>query len=414
LSKEHDLAVVAPIDEFGVFTEGFGFLSGRYVGEVAEPIREDLKAKGLLYRAQVYRHRYPVCWRCGTDLVFRLVDEWFISMDELRPRLMRVTEEMAWLPPFGNYRELDWLRNMHDWMISKKRYWGLALPIYECQSCGKFELLGSEDELRERAVEGWEEFAGHTPHRPWIDAVKIACSECGEPVPRIPDVGNPWLDAGIVAYSTLDYRHDRDYWQTWFPADFITESFPGQFRNWFYSLLTMSTVLEDTPPTRTILGFALMRDEHGEEMHKSKGNAIWFEDAADKMGVDVMRWLFCTHNPTANLNFGYGAGDDVRRRFLLPLWNSYSFFVTYANLDGYTPSPQPDPANRTLLDRWVLSRLNTLVDGVRSCLDRYDMLGAARQVEGFVVDELSNWYIRRNRRRFWKSVSDADKRAAYD
>ena len=414
LSKEHDLAVVAPIDEFGVFTEGFGFLSGRYVGEVAEPIREDLKEKARLYRAQVYRHRYPVCWRCGTDLVFRLVDEWFISMDELRPRLMRVTEEMAWLPPFGKERELDWLRNMHDWMISKKRYWGLALPIYECQSCGKFELLGSEDELRERAVEGWEEFTGHTPHRPWIDAVKIACSECGETVSRIPDVGNPWLDAGIVAYSTLDYRHDHDYWQKWFPADFITESFPGQFRNWFYSLLTMSTALEDTPPTRTILGFALMRDEHGEEMHKSKGNAIWFEEAADKMGVDVMRWLFCTHNPTANLNFGYSAGDDVRRRFLLPLWNSYSFFVTYANLDHYTPSTGQDPANRTLLDRWVLSRLNTLVEAVRAALDRYDMLGAARQIERFVIDELSNWYIRRNRRRFWKSVSDADKRAAYD
>ncbi len=148
-------------------------------------------------------------------------------MDELRPRLMRVTEETEWLPPFGKDRELDWLRNMHDWMISKKRYWGLALPIYECQSCGKFELIGSETELKERAVEGWQEFEGHSPHRPWIDAVKIACSSCGETVSRIPDVGNPWLDAGIVAYSTLGYRHDRDYWQKWFPADFITEIFPG-------------------------------------------------------------------------------------------------------------------------------------------------------------------------------------------
>ncbi|MDP9352477.1 MAG: class I tRNA ligase family protein, partial [Chloroflexota bacterium] len=413
-SREHDLDVVAPLDEFGVFGEGFGFLSGMYVGEVAQPIADDLQRNGVLYRAHVYSHRYPVCWRCGTDLVFRLVDEWFIAMDDLRPRLMNVTEQINWLPSFGKERELDWLRNMHDWMISKKRYWGLALPIYECASCGKFEVIGSEHELKARAVEGWEEFEGHTPHRPWIDAVKISCSDCGELVSRVTDVGNPWLDAGIVAYSTLGYRHDREYWEKWFPADFITESFPGQFRNWFYSLLTMSTALEDRPPTQTVLGFALMRDEHGEEMHKSKGNAIWFEDAADKMGVDVMRWLFCAHNPTANLNFGYPGGDEVRRRFVLPLWNSYSFFVTYANLDGYTPDTKADPDARTLLDRWVLSRLNTLVEGVRADLDKYDMLGASRQIERFVVDELSNWYIRRNRRRFWKSGSDSDKRAAYD
>ncbi len=414
LSKEYGLDVVAPLDEFGVFAEGFGFLSGRYVGEVAQPIADDLKEKGKLYRAQVYKHRYPVCWRCGTDLVFRLVDEWFIAMDELRPRLMAVTEQIEWLPSFGKERELDWLRNMHDWMISKKRYWGLALPIYECASCGSFEVIGSETELRERAVEGWDEFEGNSPHKPWVDAVKIECRSCGERVSRVPDVGNPWLDAGIVAYSTLDYRHDRSYWEEWFPADFITESFPGQFRNWFYSLLTMSTVLEDRPPTRSILGFALMRDEHGEEMHKSKGNAIWFEDAAEKMGVDVMRWLFCAHNPTNNLNFGYGLGDEVRRRFVLPLWNSYSFFATYANLDRYSPGKGADPAARTVLDRWALSRLNSLVAGVRESLDAYDMRAACRQVERFVVDELSNWYIRRNRRRFWKSDSDADKGAAYD
>jgi isoleucyl-tRNA synthetase len=414
LSKEHGLDVVAPLDEFGVFLPGFGPLSGKYVGEVGEPIADDLRAKGKLYRAQVYAHRYPVCWRCGTDLVFRLVDEWFISMEELRPRLMRVTEQIEWLPSYGKERELDWLRNMHDWMISKKRYWGLALPIYECGACGKFEVIGSEDELRERAVEGWDRFEGHTPHRPWVDEVKIACSGCGERVGRVPDVGNPWLDAGIVPFSTLGYRHDRPHWEGWFPADFITESFPGQFRNWFYSLITMATALEDRPPARTVLGFQLMRDEHGEEMHKSKGNAIWFEDGADRMGVDVMRWLFCAHNPTTNLNFGYGPGDEVRRRFLLPLWNSYSFFVTYANLDGYAPGPPVDPAARTLLDRWALSRLNTLVGEVRDDLLRYDMLAATRRIERFTVDELSNWYIRRNRRRFWKSEDDADKAAAYD
>ncbi|MGN6698085.1 MAG: class I tRNA ligase family protein, partial [Thermomicrobiales bacterium] len=237
LSKEYGLDVVAPLDEFGVYVSGFDWLTGQYVGDVALAIAEDLERKGLLWRMESFTHRYPTCWRCGTDLVFRLVDEWFIGMDALREPMMRVVEQIRWLPSFGRERELDWLRNMDDWMISKKRYWGLALPIYECAECGHFEVIGSETELQERAVAGWDEFAGHTPHRPWVDAVKIACAKCGAAVSRIRDVGNPWLDAGIVAFSTLNYRHDRAYWEEWYPADFITESFPGQFRNWFYSLL---------------------------------------------------------------------------------------------------------------------------------------------------------------------------------
>ena len=173
--------------------------------------------------------------------------------------MMDVIDQIRWIPAFGYDREMDWLRNMHDWMISKKRYWGLALPIWVCPACGHFEVIGSREELKERAVEGWEQFVGHTPHRPWVDAVKITCSQCGATaVSRITDVGNPWLDAGIVAYSTMRYRTDRAYWQKWFPADFITESFPGQFRNWFYSLLAMSTVLERRPPTKTVFGFATL------------------------------------------------------------------------------------------------------------------------------------------------------------
>ncbi len=227
LSKVNDLAVIAPIDEFGMYTDGYGDLSGQYVHEVAMPIANNLKEKGLLYRGEQYKHRYPVCWRCNTDLVFRLVDEWFISMDPLREPMKDVTRQVTWYPSFGEDRELDWLEHMDDWMISKKRYWGLALPIYECQSCGSVDVIGSKEELRERAISGWEEFEGHTPHRPWIDEVQIACRECSEPVSRIKDVGNPWLDAGIVAFSTLKYRHDRDYWNEWYPADLISESFPG-------------------------------------------------------------------------------------------------------------------------------------------------------------------------------------------
>jgi isoleucyl-tRNA synthetase len=416
LSKTNDLAVIAPIDEFGVYVDGFGFLSELYVHEVAVPIAEDLERKGILYRAEQYRHRYPVCWRCSTDLVFRLVDEWFITMDALRQPMMDVTRQTTWYPSFGLDRELDWLAHMDDWMISKKRYWGLALPIYECHACGNVEVIGSETELKERAVEGWDAFEGHTPHRPWIDDIKIACSACGETVSRIKDVGNPWLDAGIVPFSTLRYRHDPEYWEAWFPADMISESFPGQFRNWFYSMIAQSTALVNRPAFLNVFSYALMRDERGEEMHKSKGNAIWFDDAAEEIGVDVMRWLFSRANPDANLNFGPHITDDVRRQFILPLWNSYAFFATYAALDRFDPTAPTNAvplADRPVLDRWIISELHRLIGEVRAALDDYAPDRAARAIERFTIDELSNWYIRRNRRRFWKSENDADKAAAY-
>ncbi|ACZ37776.1 isoleucine--tRNA ligase [Sphaerobacter thermophilus] len=414
LGKEHNLAVVAPLDENGVYLDGFDWLTGMQVATVAEPIVENLREKGLLYHAYAHTHRYPTCWRCGTDLVFRLVEEWYIAVDPWREQIMEVAKTVRWIPEFGLERELDWLRNMDDWMISKKRYWGLALPIWTCDACGWFDVIGSETELKERAVAGWQEFEGHTPHRPWIDAVKIRCEQCGEIASRIPDVGNPWLDAGIVPFSTLRYRHDREYWREWFPADFITESFPGQFRNWFYSLLAQSTVLVGQAPFRTVLGFATLRDERGEEMHKSKGNAIWFDDAAERMGADVMRWLYLKHNPAQNLNFGFSLGDEARRQFILPLWNSYAFFANYAALDGFNPAEHDVPlAERTLLDRWILSRLQEVVRVVRDRLSDYDSLNAARAIEEFVVEDLSNWYIRRNRRRFWKTESDRDKAAAY-
>ncbi len=415
LGKQYDLPAIAPLDEFGDFVEAFDWLSGLNVADSAEPIFEDLRKKGLLYRVDDYTHRYPVCWRCQSELVFRLVDEWFIFMGELRYDIMDVVRQIRWIPEFGMEHELDWLRNMEDWMISKKRYWGLALPIYEC-TCGHFEVIGSEVELKERAVEGWGEFEGHSPHRPWIDAVKIRCPDCGNTVSRIADVGNPWLDAGIVALSTLNYRHDREYWEKWYPADFITECFPGQFRNWFYALLAESTAMTGRPPFLTVFGYALVKDEHGEEMHKSSGNVIWFDDAAETMGVDVMRWMYCSQNPRVNLHFGYGPADEARRRFLIPLWNVYSFFTTYANIDGWTPQRMETALAMSeldnLLDKWILSRLQVLVMAVEGDFDEYDAASATRSIEAF-VDDLSNWYVRRSRRRFWKSEQDEDKNMAY-
>lgn len=421
LGQEHHLPLLAPLDEEGVFLDGFGWLTGEHVSEVAPKIFEDLERRGRLYHVRDYTHRYPVCWRCKTELVFRLVDEWFISMDELRHQMMDVTRQIKWVPAFGLERELDWLRNMHDWMISKKRYWGLALPIWECAACGHFEVIGDEVELQQRAVAGWETFAGHTPHRPFVDAVEITCPRCGAPMQRVPDVGNPWLDAGIVPFSTLQYRTNPDYWREWYPAHWISESFPGQFRNWFYSLLAMATVLEGAPPFLENFSYATLFAEDGTPMHKSSGNMIEFNEAADRMGVDVMRWLYAQQKPESNLLFGYNRADEVRRQFLIPLWNVYAFFVSYARLDGWEPAQEgfdagrPEgatPRSNNLLDRWILARLDAVAARVTNLLEESDPSNAALSLQE-LLDDLSDWYVRRSRRRFWKSEQDADKGAAY-
>jgi isoleucyl-tRNA synthetase len=437
LGKENGLPLVAPLTDEGIFVDGFGWLTGQHVSDIAEPIFEDLKRKNILYRVAAYTHRYPTCWRCKTELVFRLVDEWFISMGEvydkprqeltaeekahsLRYQIMDVVDQIEWIPEFGYAREMDWLKNMHDWMISKKRYWGLALPIWVCGGCSHFEVIGDEKELEARAVDGWDTFAGHTPHRPFVDAVKLGCPKCGGVMSRVADVGNPWLDAGIVPFSTLQYRNNHDYWAKWFPAQWITESFPGQFRNWFYSLLAMTTVVEQSPSFLRNFGFATLMGEDGRPMHKSWGNSVEFNEAADKMGVDVMRWLYATQKPESDLLFGYHRGDETRRQFHIPLWNAYSFLVTYANLDGWTPDGDFDPDypegnapdSTNLLDLWVLARLNQLVERVTSGLEKSDFMEAAGAI-GVFVEDLTNWYVRRSRRRFWKSEHDADKNEAY-
>jgi len=413
LGQELGLPLVAPIDESGVFLDGFGPLTGMNAFDVPDTVFQSLREKGYYYKKEPYIHSYPHCWRCKTPLLFRNVHEWYINMS-WRDEIMEVVKQIRWIPEWGLERELDWLANMRDWMISKKRYWGLALPIYLCD-CGWFDVIGSETELKERAVEGWEEFEGHSPHRPWIDAVKIGCPECGKPVSRITDVGNPWLDAGIVAYSTLDYRHNRDYWAKWIPADFITECFPGQFRNWFYALLAMSTMMENVPPFKTLLGHALVRDEDGKEMHKSSGNAIAFDEAAERMGSDVMRWIFCRQNPVNNLNFGWHIGEQTQRKVFSTLWNVYAFFCNYARLDGFDVASEPVPyAERPDIDRWLLSDLQLLVRTANERLEDFDVAALVRRAEKF-VDDLSNWYVRRNRRRFWraKGQNDRDKLAAY-
>ncbi|MCX7701995.1 MAG: isoleucine--tRNA ligase [Gemmataceae bacterium] len=424
LGKTHGLPPIAPLDEAGVFLPGFGELSGRSAADpaTADWIIDDLKRRDLLFAAELYPHSYPHCWRCKMELLFRLVDEWFIDM-KWRGEIMAVTRQVRFLPEAinGMARELKWLEQMHDWMISKKRFWGLALPIWVCEECSAFDVIGGRDELKARAVEGWERFEGHTPHRPWVDLVKLRCS-CGGTMSRIPDVGNPWLDAGIVPYSTMGYNHRGKKelppgvprWEDWFPADFITESFPGQFRNWFYAILAMSTMMENRPPFKTLLGHATVRDERGDIMSKSKGNAIEFNEAADRMGADVMRWLYARTNPAQNINFGYGPANEIRAKFHLKLWNSYAFFVNYARLDRFDPdAPRIPVSERSDIDRWILSDLQLLIRTARRAFEEFDLMRFCLETERFVDDKLSNWYIRRNRRRFWRSEEGADKLAAY-
>lgn len=413
LGKKEKLPVIELINDEAIYLDGMDEFSGQSAKKHPEIIIEYLKKLDSLFDTQKYTHRYPACWRCKTELVWKVTDEWYIAMDagnpSLREMMVEVTKKIRWLPEFGLERELDWLENMHDWLISKKnRYWGLALPIWECIKCKSFEVIGSKDELKEKASQGLNKFEGHTPHKPWIDEVKIKCSKCGEAVSRIEAVGNPWLDAGIIPYSTIDEEERKN----WLPADFITESFPGQFKNWFYSLIAMSTVTENMEAFKTVLGYGTLTGEDGRPMHKSWGNSIEFNEGADKIGVDVMRWMFARANPAENMLFGYKIADEVRRRFHLKLWNIYNFFVTYANLDNWRPKENKNESEN-ILDKWILIRLNQTNKVVTESLDKFDSFTASDQIDKF-VDDLSLWYIRRSRDRVGPAAdSESDKEAFY-
>lgn len=377
-----------------------------------------------VFEIENYKHRYPACWRCKTELVWKVADEWYIAMDikdpsdgkTFRQKMQKVAKSIKWIPEFGLERELDWLSNMQDWLISKKnRYWGLALPIYECKTCNSFEVIGSKSELELRAVEGWKIFDGKSPHKPYIDEVKIKCKKCNSVINRISDVGNPWLDAGIVPFSTISennkgeplYTKDKNIWKSWFPPDFITESFPGQFKNWFYALIAMSAALENKNPFKTVLGFATLLSESGKPMHKSSGNMIEFNQGAKIIGVDVMRWMYVRQNPEVNLLFGFKVADEVRRKFHLIIWNTYNFFVTYANLNNFSNS-NTTAKSSNILDKWILSRLNNLILLVTKSLSSYDAFTASLYIEQFVND-LSTWFIRRSRGRVSHDASNEDR-----
>jgi isoleucyl-tRNA synthetase len=421
LSRVHDLPVLVPIDEAGRMLPAYGDLAGLTTDEVAAPVTQSLQERGLLIAYDAITHRYPICWRCSTPLVFRVVDDWFISCDEIRQPLLDANQNVEWTPSFYSKRMDDWLRNMGDWNISRKRYFGLPLPFYPCE-CGTLNVIGSLAELRERATAGLEQL--QELHRPWIDEVIIRCERCGVEVRRIPEVGDAWLDAGIVPFSTLGWQNDHwvehgyatgasaelstadlpdhAYWEKWFPADWISEM-REQIRLWFYAISFMSMTLVGRLPYERVLTYEKLRDEKGREMHKSWGNAIDAEEALDNMGADPIRWLFCDHVPSQDLKFGYGPVNEVKRR-LLTYWNCVKFFVDYANVANF--SPTKSPSELQTLDRWLLARTDQLVAEMTDAYERYWTPDLIRAFESF-VDDLSNWYVRRSRRRFWKEDTAA-------
>jgi isoleucyl-tRNA synthetase len=433
LSKVHDLRVLQPVDDSGRFYDDFGWLHGLTTVEAADQITADLGERGRLVSAEQIVHRYPHCWRCDTPLIFRITDDWFIAVDELRPALLEANATVEWTPAYMGKRMDDWLRNMGDWNISRRRYFGLPLPIYPC-SCGHVTVVGSKAELAERAVSGLEGL--EELHRPWIDEVVISCEECGEEVRRIPEVGDVWLDAGIVPFSTLGWQSpewveegyatgaskgvstadlpDHAYWEQWFPADWVSEM-REQIRLWFYSQLFMSVALTGKAPFQRVLGYEKMLDEKGREMHGSWGNMIDAEDAFARMGADVMRWQYCAQPPNQNLLFGFGPAHEIKRK-LLTLWNSCKFLVDYANIEGWEPEwsdlAQGPGGDLDPLDHWLVSRTNALVVEATAAYESWLTVNVVRAYESF-VDDVSNWYIRRSRRRFWDGDAAAQRTLWY-
>ncbi len=418
LGQKLGLPVLMPVDESGRFYDSFGWLHGLSTVESAEQIIGDLEEKGILVEAGLHEHRYPECWRCHTPLIFRLADDWFISVRDLRQQMLDANATVEWVPEYMGKRMDDWLHNMGDWNISRRRYYGLPLPFYPC-ACGHLNVIGSRRELEARAVSGLEQL--EELRRPWIDRVPIRCDECGEAVQRVTEVGDVWLDAGIVPFSTLGWQNDEwvpegnatgaarglttadlpdhAYWEKWFPADWVSEM-REQIRLWFYSQLFMSVVLTGKAPFRKVLGYEKMLDETGREMHGSWGNTIAFEEAVDRMGADVMRWQYCAQPPDRNLLFGFGPAQEIKRK-LLTLWNSVSFFVEYANIAQFTPSwSSLEPDAQAPLDRWLVERTHAFVVDAAGRYEAYRVDEVMTLFEAY-LDDLSNWYIRRSRRRFW-------------
>jgi isoleucyl-tRNA synthetase len=415
----HGLSFVQPVDLQGNI---IGTLPGhgKFVKEADPLILDDLKSRGLLYRSEKIRHTYPFCWRCETPLLYYAKETWYIKTTAVKEGLIAGNNEINWYPEHIKYGRFgDWLDNNVDWAFSRERYWGTPLNIWRCESCGRYECVGSIAELQERP--------GVEPslvlrilkepldlHRPFVDELTFDCPKCGAKMRRVPEVIDCWFDSGAMPLAQWHYPFENDTLlkDGRFPADYICEAV-DQTRGWFYSLHAISTLLFNRPCFRNVICLGHVLDARGEKMSKTKENVVEPSAVINKYGADALRWYFFTAVPAGNVyRFDDKMVTEITRRFLLTLWNVYSFFVTYANIDRFTPDAEATFSFQSKLDRWIISELNQLIIDVDTALDGYSPTEAGRKIESF-VDDLSNWYVRRSRRRFWKSENDADKQSAY-
>ncbi|MFA5786431.1 MAG: isoleucine--tRNA ligase [Actinomycetota bacterium] len=406
-----NLPVLNPVDLEGKFTAQVPPFEGLPVKEADEHIIEDLRERGILVRRAAYTHTYPFCWRCHTPLLYYALTSWYVRTTAVKDALLRENAQVDWHPEhIREGRFGDWLAHNVDWAISRARYWGTPLPIWRCPQ-GHAHCVGSFAELGELSG---RDMSGFDPHRPAVDEIGFPCPECGEESRRIPDVLDAWWDSGSMPFAQWHYPFENsDLFDSRYPADFISEAI-DQTRGWFYSLMAVGTLLFDRSPYRTVVCLGHIVDREGRKMSKSAGNVLDPWSVLDVQGADALRWfLVSSGSPWSSRRISPEAIQEGLRRFLLTLWNTHVFFVSYARIDGFDPAgAAPAVADRPLLDRWILSELHQLVADVTSALESYDATGAGRGIESF-VDGLSNWYVRRSRRRFWKAESDADKQAAY-
>ena len=408
-SKKYDLPVLLTVQPDGGFIPEVTPWRGIFVKDADPQIIKDLESRGLMFRAEKITHTYPFCWRCKTPLLYYARESWYIRTSAKKDKLVSLNQTINWVPDHvKNGRFGNWLENNIDWSLSRERYWGTPLPVWECDDCGHRECVGSVAELSEKTGEDMTKL---DLHRPYVDNVQWKCSECGGKKTRVKDLIDVWFDSGSMPYAQWHYPFEnKEIFESQFPADYICEAV-DQTRGWFYSLHAISTLLNDNVSFKNVMCLGLILDGKGQKMSKSVGNIVNPWDVLNAHGADAFRWYLYTATPPGQeRRFSADLVGDVIRSFTLTLWNVYSFFVTYANLDKPQMLTVTAPTNE--LDRWLLSELNVLVRDVTKAYEEYDVLGATRPVEKF-VENLSTWYVRRSRRRFWKNDSDSDKQAAY-
>ena len=399
------------VDAKGNMSEDAPF-AGTFVKKADPLILDDLKSRGLLYDAPKFEHSYPHCWRCDTPLIYYARESWFIKMTEVKDDLIRNNNTINWIPEsIGKGRFGDWLENVQDWGISRNRYWGTPLNIWECE-CGHQHAIGSRQELVE--MSGNPEAANVELHRPYIDEITATCPKCGKPMKRVPEVIDCWFDSGSMPFAQHHYPFENEeVFKAQFPADFISEAV-DQTRGWFYSLLAISTLLFNKAPYKNVIVLGHVQDENGQKMSKSKGNAVDPFDALETYGADAIRWYFYSNSaPWLPNRFHGKAVVEGQRKFMGTLWNTYAFFVLYANIDGFDATKYTLEYDKLgVMDKWLLSKLNTLTKTVDEHLANYRIPESARALQDF-VDDMSNWYVRRSRERFWAKGMEQDKINAY-